>query len=71
MSKNYKTLLFAFGLGTLGAAAQSVTVVLNDGTQQKFCTDYVRQIAIEEVKPQAPTIALTQIEIPIQVQTSG
>ena len=71
MSKNYKTLLFAFGLGTLGAAAQSVTVVLNDGTQQKFCTDYVRQITIEEVKPQAPTIALTQIEIPYSGSNFG
>lgn len=64
MSKNHKIMLLALSLGTFGAAAQSVTVVLNDGTQHKFCTDYVKDISFEEVQPQAPTIAMTQIDLP-------
>ena len=40
--KQTKLLMLAMALGASGAMAQSVVVVLNDGTQQKFATDYVK-----------------------------
>lgn len=61
---NKKILLFAFALGTLGASAQSVTIQLNDGTSQKFCTDYIKEITLQEVQPEAPEVELTKLEMP-------
>lgn len=67
MTKNYKTLLavLALGIGSVGASAQSVTVTLKDGTQHRFGTDYVKQITFEEVQPQAPAIAMTQLVLDV------
>lgn len=46
--KQTKLLMLAMALGASGAMAQSVVVVLNDGTQQKFATDYVKEIYFTE-----------------------
>ena len=40
--------MLAAALCSFGAAAQSVTVVLNDGTQKKFGVDYVKEITFQE-----------------------
>lgn len=67
MRKNYKTLFaaLALGIGSVGASAQSVIVTLNDGTKHRFGTDYVKEITFEEVQPQVPAIAMTQLTLDV------
>ena len=40
--------MMALALCSLGAAAQSVTVVLNDNTAHKFGADYIKEITFQE-----------------------
>lgn len=50
MLKSYRLALLALCAGALGTSAQTVTVVLNDGTSQKFNSDYVKEMTIREVQ---------------------
>lgn len=53
--KQTTLLMLALAMGCSGAMAQSVVVVMKDGTQQKFGTDYVKEITfIEEREQQQP-----------------
>ncbi len=63
MSNYYKTFLAALAIGTLGASAQTVTVVLNDGTQHAFSAERIKEMTFKENQPQAPQIALTQVDV--------
>ena len=62
--KQIKLLTLAMVLGCTGAMAQSVVVVMKDGTQQKFGTDYVKEIVFtEESEPVEPeSLMLTKTE---------
>lgn len=46
--KQFNLLMLAFAMGCSGAMAQSVVVVLKDGTHQKFGSDYVKEIVFTE-----------------------
>ena len=63
--KQIKLLTLAMVLGCTGAMAQSVVVVMKDGTQQKFGTDYVKEIVFtEESEPVEPeTLMLTNTQV--------
>lgn len=63
MQKLNIMLLGAFAACSLGAAAQSVTIVFNDGTNQKFGVDYIKNITFEEVVPVAPKIDFTDFSV--------
>lgn len=62
--KQIKLLTLAMVLGCTGAMAQSVVVVMKDGTQQKFGADYVKEIVFtEESEPVEPaSLMLTKTE---------
>ena len=51
--KHLSTMLLALGLITASASAQNVTVVMKDGTSQKFNADYLSEISFRDV-PQGP-----------------
>lgn len=59
--KHLTTLLLAVGLGTLGALAQNVTVVLKDGTQHKFNADYLSEIRFRDVMPEPDHVKFSTI----------
>lgn len=48
MMKRYAGLWLAVGLGVLTASAQSVTVVLKDGTMKRFGAEYISKMQFEE-----------------------
>lgn len=63
--KQFNLLMLAFAMGCSGAMAQSVVVVLKDGTHQKFGSDYVKEIVFtEESEPQKPvSLLLSKTEV--------
>ena len=57
------TVLLALGASAFSASAQSMTVVLTDGSTKKFGTDYVSQVTLREGQTDVPTVEMTQIKV--------
>ena len=57
------TVLLALGASAFAASAQSMTVVLTDGSTKKFGTDYVSQVTLREGQTDVPTVEMTQIKV--------
>lgn len=60
--KHKNTLLLALGMAAVGAVAQNVVVVLNDGTSQKFAVDDVKELKFVEME-ETPPVEFTTIDI--------
>lgn len=61
--KQLTTLLLAVGLGAAGALAQNVTVMLKDGTSQKFNADYISEISFKEIPDAPDAVQLTNVSV--------
>lgn len=61
--KQLTTLLLAVGLGAAGALAQNVTVMLKDGTSQKFNADYISEISFKEIPDAPEAVQLTNVSV--------
>ncbi|MGN0210542.1 MAG: hypothetical protein ACI391_05445 [Muribaculaceae bacterium] len=57
------TVLLALGASAFAASAQSMTVVLTDGSTKKFGTDYVSQVTLREGQTDVPTVEMAQIKV--------
>lgn len=57
------TVLLALGASAFAASAQSMTVVLTDGSTKKFGTDYVSQVTLREGQTDVPELEMTQIKV--------
>lgn len=57
------TVLLALGASAFAASAQSMTVVLTDGSTKKFGTDYVSQVTLREGQTDVPELEMTQIKL--------
>lgn len=70
MSKLHTLLFGVLSLCSVGAAAQSVTVVMKDGTSQRFGADYIKAITFEENSPEG-SIDFTKVDVNPYGQTNA
>lgn len=62
MTKHFTALLAALVV-TAGAAAQSVTVMMKDGTSKKFAADRIKEMTFQTTAPTPPAIELTTVDV--------
>ena len=61
--KKLGALMLLSGVFAASAVAQSVSVVLNDGTLKKFGADYIKEMTIQEGEPEAPLLQMDEIAL--------